>query len=347
MKKLIAIASMLFLLPLSAFGLTVMEDSQMNDITAQAGVSIAADVFLDLHVDTVAWGDSDGISGTEGWVGVSDMNADLWFGMRKDVTALGGSFDPADLQVLTIDVAQDAALYNGASYVRIGLGTFQLEGNMDMDFELGASQLLGEELGTLDITGMVVLGAADNYVDITTDGRNSGVTLNLNVLLDLIHMDALAWGDSDGVDIYNPAYTDAGFVGVTDMNITALDIEGLVAIDVATMGASFYNILTENSTPADVLTLAATDYQSLVMWKLAYLKFNAPTQISDTAVILTLGNGDGVADGALGDLNVGLGTMSATVGLGSTSAVSDAVMGQIFISGANVTVDGMVAIGAH
>ncbi|MCF6247850.1 MAG: hypothetical protein L3J69_10855 [Desulfobacula sp.] len=343
MKKILALVSMLFLLPISSFALTVMQDDQMSSITGQAGVSIATDIYLGLQVDTVAWGDSDGTDGTVGWVGISDLNADLFFGLRTDV---GTGIAANDLEVLTIDVGTDAtgALYNGASYVRIGLGTFELNGNMDMDFELGNANTLGQELGTLDITGMVVRGAKGSYVDITTMGRNSGVTLNMNVLIDEINIASTAWGDSDGVvHVYNnAAAAGAGYTGLANLDIDNLAITGMLGIDTVT--------LDYNSIVADVASgaWAPSTNPEIVLYKLSGLMAANPGDMSDTLVILTLGNADGIADAAGGDININVGTMSATSAIGSTTDLTaGAQMGQIYISNANITVDGLVAIAAH
>jgi hypothetical protein len=426
MKKLIALIAAILVVPFTAFALTPISDSQMNDVTGQTGVSIAVDVHMQMDIETAAWGDDDGIGGTSqgAWVGASNITGDLFFGLRKDAataqmtgianagadaalatagfadeaafnttvdglkatindptsdpadvaTALANltaledvfkaiayrdslTFTMADAQVLTIDVAQDDTMYNGASFVRIGLGTFELSGDMGMEIELGDgidvatgdTELLGEELGTLDITGLVVRGAADNYVDITTNGRNSGVTLNLNVLLDQVNMDSLAWGDSDGADhIYtaDPTTTDAGYVGVANFDMDMLKIQGLVEIDVASMG-DLTSILAEH--PINLMG-ADGNSRELIMWKLANLKADTTGQISDTMVVLTLGNVDGLYSGGINDdLLINIEAVQGDVVLGAASDLTNATdkMGSFYMGNANFTVEGMVAIGAH
>jgi len=81
MKKILkAIALMICLLfPLSVMAMTTIEDSDLSTVTGQSGVSINLDVNLDLHMDTAAWGDSDGLGAatntTAGWVGLKDLDA--------------------------------------------------------------------------------------------------------------------------------------------------------------------------------------------------------------------------------------------------------------------------------
>ncbi len=348
MKKLIAIVSMLLILPLSAFGLTLMPDTQMNDITGQAGVSIAIDVDLKLDIDTVAWGDSDGVSGvdgTGGWVGLKDVNAGLSFAVRDDIAA-------DTIELLTIDVATDGTygvLGGDATYVRIGLGTFDLNGDIDMDFAIGSDKDLnatGQELGSLDIMDLQVLGAAGSYVDITTAGRASGVTLALNVLLDEINMGSLAWGDADGVnhiDGYVNGVSTAGYVGLANVDIDSVAVTGMLGIDVATLDPVAINDMVGAAGGPGNLT-----NPELVLAKLGGYMAANPGETSSTFVVLSLGNADGIADIAGGDINVGIGALNADVAIGDTSDLrNEDVMGSIYIGNANVTVDGIVGITAH
>jgi hypothetical protein len=68
MKKLALILA-LFLIPCSAFGLEMLTDNALDNVTGQAGVSIAADdIQIFLNVERFAWIDSDGF-GTKGAYG--------------------------------------------------------------------------------------------------------------------------------------------------------------------------------------------------------------------------------------------------------------------------------------
>ncbi len=433
MKKLIAIVAMMLLTPFSAFALTAMPDSQMNNITGQAGVSIAAEVDLGLHVGTIAWGDADGVGAftTGGWAGISDLNAELSYGSRAnnetdiaaydtyvaaqataDVSAataaglagaaaqaawtaeidpsvanidaavaaaaaaqtaaiaagtdaaiaaaaldLTPNFAAADLEFLTIDVATDTVgIYNGAAFVRIGLGTFELSGHMDLDIRLGAFGTSGHELKTLDIIGMQILGGAGSYVDITTAGRLSGVTLGLNVLIDEINIESMAWGDSDGVnhtDGYASFYgaglftidgdevmlSSAGYSGLANVAITDIAVTGSTSIDVATLNAG--NV-------ANILAMTPADNADEVLIKLAQYMDNNVGETSETMVFLAFGDADGTADAAAGDMNIHIGSLTAISAVGSTTDLRNGdVMGSLTVSNADVTVDGIVAITAH
>ena len=75
MKRILAIAAVLMLVPFSAFALQMIDDATLDDITAQAGVSIYIDnVQLDFSMDYLSWGDSDGIGGSAaGYVNITTL----------------------------------------------------------------------------------------------------------------------------------------------------------------------------------------------------------------------------------------------------------------------------------
>jgi hypothetical protein len=105
MKKFIAILAVLMLVPFTAFGLESLSEDVMDNVTGQAGVSIAADINIDLTMDTMAWGDSDGIdadtSDSEGWIGLKNFNMDnLRIRLNSALRAT-----PGLIRLFTIDVA--------------------------------------------------------------------------------------------------------------------------------------------------------------------------------------------------------------------------------------------------
>ena len=51
----------LFLLPVSIHAMTPISDDELSDISGQTGVSIFVDITMNIHIETIAWGDSDGI----------------------------------------------------------------------------------------------------------------------------------------------------------------------------------------------------------------------------------------------------------------------------------------------
>jgi hypothetical protein len=59
--------------------MSTMGDSDLSTVTGQSGVSINLDVSMDLHMDTAAWGDSDGLGAGShtgsGWIGLQGVDA--------------------------------------------------------------------------------------------------------------------------------------------------------------------------------------------------------------------------------------------------------------------------------
>lgn len=134
MKKVLAIVAIVMLVPFSAFGLEMMHDTALEDVTGQAGVSISIDnVQMDFQMGYLGWGDSDGIDLPDsgglnptldgaitaieagGWVYMSQMQflnivIDKYAVGAAGITPLnpafadGTAFAPGDLSPLTIDV---------------------------------------------------------------------------------------------------------------------------------------------------------------------------------------------------------------------------------------------------
>jgi hypothetical protein len=95
MKKLLtAIVLFVFVaLPMSVMAMTTIADNDLSTVTGQSGVSIGADVTMNITADVIAWGDSDGIGGatTAGWVGLSALNINT---MRIHMRGDNGMIDP-------------------------------------------------------------------------------------------------------------------------------------------------------------------------------------------------------------------------------------------------------------
>ena len=174
-------------------------------------------------------------------------------------TANPGVFESAysnSLQIipLTIDVATDTTTGHGeanTTFVRIGLGSLEITVNsLETKVGLGSNPATGlnQELGSVYMKNVEVWVDGASYVDIY-NGRGAGtqgVTMNLSVLLDRLHIDTLSWGDSDGVVVpygTTPTTTDiankAGYVGLEGLNIASLGIYGPVTIDVATSAVGY------------------------------------------------------------------------------------------------------------
>jgi hypothetical protein len=52
---------LMVLIPLSLSAMTPMSDEDLSDVSGQTGVSIWVDLTMNIHIDTLAWGDSDGL----------------------------------------------------------------------------------------------------------------------------------------------------------------------------------------------------------------------------------------------------------------------------------------------
>ena len=66
MKRVLTILAIL-LLPLSVWAMTPVTDSDLSNVTGQAGVSINQDVMMNIHMDVMAWGDADGLGNSRHW----------------------------------------------------------------------------------------------------------------------------------------------------------------------------------------------------------------------------------------------------------------------------------------
>ena len=90
MKKLALALAFLMIIPGAAFGLEMMNDSALEDVSGQAGVSIIADdIQLFMNIERVAWIDCDGFEsglgtpvgatceGDGGAVGISNFQIDV------------------------------------------------------------------------------------------------------------------------------------------------------------------------------------------------------------------------------------------------------------------------------
>lgn len=67
MKKVLAIIAIVMLIPFTAFGMEMMADTAMDNVTGQAGVSIGVDdIDMDMSIDHIVYGDADGYSLTSG-----------------------------------------------------------------------------------------------------------------------------------------------------------------------------------------------------------------------------------------------------------------------------------------
>jgi len=156
MKKVLAIIAIVMLVPFTAFGMEMMADTALEDVTAQAGVSIAiVDVNMDMSINNIAWGDIDtstaagnmDIAGipveyTAGWINMNNFKADNIFVTMLAVLdnnttnplTNGIYADPLKIDVATLSDTAPFTTVRGETAVCITLGDalVQVE-NMSMD----------------------------------------------------------------------------------------------------------------------------------------------------------------------------------------------------------------------
>ena len=226
MKRVLTILAIL-LLPLSVWAMTPVNDSDLSNVTGQAGVNINADLTMNISIGTMAWGDSDGITGVYmpwstvpngGYIGITGFNiTNLIIRGRTATTDTYNSYSTLLLKPITIDVATDATTGHGAAnttFVRFGLGALQI--NMDaLQFDIalgthaaanyiGLTPTLNQNLGVVSLGGMGIWINPWSYVDIYNGRVNNtttaqGVTFAFNIIIDHFTMNYMSWGDLDGL----------------------------------------------------------------------------------------------------------------------------------------------------
>ena len=242
--------------------MTPVSDQTLSDVTGQAGVNINADLMMDIKIGTLAWGDSDGILngghplwGTTdggGYVGVTGFDIDGLRIKARETDTFDGYAAPAQLKPITIDVATDALMYDGATFVRFGLGSLEISmGALDFDVRLGTdAATLGDSgnlLGVVSIGAMGIYIDPKSYVDIFSDGT-CGVNIAMNIEIDQFNIGYVSWGDTDGVvnggigAMPWMAAASAGYVGLANLQIGGpITVVGQLAIDVNTALAGIYS----------------------------------------------------------------------------------------------------------
>jgi len=160
MKK-IFIAMMLFAvmaLPMSVMAMTSMQDSDLSTVTGQSGVSIGADITMNLSFGTVAWGDIDGLAPASdtvnhdvgsingGWVGIQNLDiTNLRIHMRTD----NGMVDTAVAYSLATSMGIGA--FTSQTAFNIALGFATMPGNVQANAAALLSVLATEQLLTIDV----------------------------------------------------------------------------------------------------------------------------------------------------------------------------------------------------
>ena len=225
--KNILLFFMIFLLSFSAWAMTPVSDSELSDVTGQAGVNINPDLTMDINIGTIAWGDSDGInpaSGVNPWpavtdggyVGLNNFNiTNLQIKLRNNDTYNG--YNSLMMKPITIDVATVGSsalnVYTGSiltesippstTFVRIGTGALKISTDqMQFDVALGPyadtsagnTPVLKQVLGVATLGPMAVYVNPQSYVDVYSPHDSHGVTFAVNVTLDHVSIPYMSWG---------------------------------------------------------------------------------------------------------------------------------------------------------
>jgi len=257
------------LLPLSVMAMTPVSDSNLSDVTGQAGVNINADLTMNIGIGTMAWGDSDGIGAlsqfgwatgtTGGYVGVTGLNISNLRIKARETDTYGstsvygtfGHYVTNLLKPITIDVASKATIYGGQTFVRFGTGSLEISMNsMSLTVGLGnrtQAATLPQVLGTANLGGMEIYLSPFSYVDIYT-AAGVGVNLTFNIIVDEFKMDYMSWGDTDGKQNLGIGTclwmvdATAGYVGLDNLVVGGpITITGTVRIDVNTTALGVYS----------------------------------------------------------------------------------------------------------
>ncbi len=263
MKRVLTILAIL-LLPLSVWAMTPVSDSDLSNVTGQAGVNINADLTMNVNIGTMAWGDSDGITasgswpawtttGDGGYVGITDFNlTNLRIKARENDTF--DTYTTAQLKPITIDVAQSASLYAGRTFVRMGLGSLKVSfDGLSMTVALAPHSTfagtLGEEMGSVNVGAIAVYIDPKSYIDIFSHA-GQGVNIVMDIELDEITLGYVSWGDSDGLPAGNTGEaviwmaagaTAPGYIGISDFTFGVVKVSGEIVIDVNTVFAGIYS----------------------------------------------------------------------------------------------------------
>jgi hypothetical protein len=289
------------------------------DISAPAasmGVVIDLGVTVNMTLGTLAWGDKDGVgSDGAGWVGLS--------GLHIDNMVLGGQ--------VTINVATNNTYFTNSTFVRIGLNALSISmTDMYGDVALGSDKTnLNQKLGSFYLGNMHNMAVNGNIDIHTPSASTQGVVINLNnVTVASLTIDKLAWGDIDGIG----GSSTAGWVGLKDLTIANLVINGAVSIDVATIRATALDNYMLYSAIVPILS------QSFVHIGLG--SGVAGDATTPTAAIV----GGAFTANTLG---ISLASMAADVSLGGTHDLGVSTLGKLYVGGLKVGMNGWVDIGAH
>ena len=316
-----------------------MKDLQMNvrgylDIYNPQDKAVATNLDFGLTIpsltlDTLAWGDPDGIPEhpNMGGVGLRDLAIS---NLAIEGRATIGTETEADDTGLNLFPL-------GKTFVHIGLNSLNVSmDSLDTDVALGnRKDNLNQVLGSVYIGGLKT--SMSGSVDIHTPSASTqGIVLELDASFPTLTMNALSWGDKDGLGIGTPDPVTgitpaAGYVGLRDLAIDNLKVAGRVSIDVATVDPTVPVNL------SDMVIFYATAARS---------------QMSPTFVHIGLGTGDAniSPSAANGQLFIGIAKLRTDVVLDKDKTLasnSRGILGSFYMQDLSVGINGWVDIGSH
>jgi len=294
-----------------------------------------------LTLDTLAWGDPDGVPESPylGGVGLKNL------AIRNLSIAGGATIDTATAEAIGETGGNEGILLLPPGTVFVGIGLSNLDIRMeslDTDVALGnAKDNLNQVLGSVYLGDLKIV--MDGTVKIhTPTASTQGIVLDLDTKFRQFYLGTLSWGDADGIGLGTPdpvtgINPTAGYVGLRDLTIDGLKIYGRVTIDVATVDSA----------------VPVTSREKLI-----YSFYNEAHHMSPSFVHIGLGTGDADIAPSLenGMLYVSLDSLSTSVVLGSAKTLRSndedvkkrkGTLGMFYTSGLEVRVNGWVDIGSH
>ena len=269
-------------------------------------------------MDTLAWGDADGVGGntTAGFVGLRFLEI-------KSLAIKG----LAEIETITVPVGDTSTeLPAGTALVSIGFSKLDVSiASLNTDVALGSSKNnLNQVLGSVYLGGLKtdINGSVKIH---TSSASTQGVVLDFNLNPINVYIDALSWGDADGMG----GNTTAGYRGWRNIAITGVKLAGTVGIEVATVDAT----VTPNSANAMMFASYGTN------------------NMSPSFVHIGIGTGNANNDPAgVGALEVDITSLSWDVVLDNSKSLDSShagVLRSLYISDLTARVNGWVHIGAH
>jgi hypothetical protein len=363
MKKILtAIVLFVFVaLPMSVMAMTTIADNDLSTVTGQSGVSISADITMNVNADTLAWGDADGVGGgtTAGWVGLKDFGiSNLRMHMRSDngmvdysvafaeYQAFGGVAD-ANLGAFIADIsgtppsllAQKALLASilatqqfltidvyttgGVTAVRIGLPTFEID-MASLDAKVGLWTDNAGVPGTFQEMGRI---SVKNMVALVGKGNFVDISKNNTASGVLINVGNTSGGNTiDKLTIASMSWGDADGLAI----VGAPASSGYIGLTNFVMNAlkvvATLNINVCTPTGFAIPTFLALDQTGLLAYEAALptlLSSNdATTKDTIASILHSVGTiGTTSVDIAL-TANINIASMYANVKLGPDSALA-------------------------